>query len=386
MDAIDPRSAGFDPDRLDRLRRTLDEEVAAGRIDGCALVVGRAGRVVLDTQHGFADRAAGRPVAPDQVFVSMSVGKQLTVATVLDRIERGQLALTTRVADVIPEFAARGKGRITVHQLLTHTSGIVSAPPLPPEQFGDLATFVAAVCATPLESRPGSRVAYSIFAAHAVLAECVRRLDARGRPFRQIVAEDVFAPLGMRDSALGVPAHLRARLAPIVVRDRTPGLLDADLLELMNRVLGPETEIPAGGYVTTARDLHRFAEMLRGEGRLGDVRLLAPATVRALRVNRTGDAPNLLWDYALADRGWEPWPAYLGLGFFLRGEGIHPTPFGQLASPQTFGGFGAGSTAFWIDPERDVTYAFLSSGLIEETRSLERHQRLADLVHVAVDD
>ncbi len=65
---------------------------------------------------------------------------------------------------------------------------------------------------------------------------------------------------------------------------------------------------------------------------------------------------------------WEPWPAFLGLGFFLRGEGIHPTPFGQLASPETFGGFGAGSTAFWIDPDSDVTYAFLSTGLIEETR------------------
>lgn len=386
MDAIDPRDAGFDPDRLARLPRILDEEVAAGRIDGCAMVVGRGGRVVLDTRHGFADRASRRPVAPDQVFVSMSVGKQYTVAVVLDRIERGRLALTTRVADVIPEFAARGKGRITVHQLLTHTSGIVSAPPLPPDQFGDLATFVAAVCATPLESRPGSRVAYSIFAGHAVLAECVRRLDDRGRPFRQIVAEDLFAPLGMRDTSLGARPDLRERLAPIVVRDRTPGLLDADLLEHMNRVLGPDTEIPAGGYLTTAHDLHRFAEMLRGEGRLGAVRLLAPATVRALRVNRTGESSNALWDYALAHRDWEPWPAYLGLGVFLRGEGIHPTPFGQLAGPETFGGFGAGSSAFWIDPVRDVTYAFLSTGLLEETRSLERHQRLADLVHAAIVD
>lgn len=386
MDTIDPRAAGFDPDRLARLPRVLEEEIAAGRIDGCALVLGRGGRVVLGTHHGWADRAAQRPIAPDQVFVSMSVGKQLTVAAVLGCIERGRLSLTTRVADVIPEFAARGKGRILVHQLLTHTSGVVSAPPLPPEQFGDLATFVAAVCATALDSRPGSRVAYSVFAGHAILAECVRRLDPDGRPFRRIVAEDVFAPLGMRDTALGARPDLQARLAPIVVRDRTPGLLDADLLELMNRVLGPETEIPAGGYLTTAHDLHRFAEMLRGEGRLGDVRLLAPATVRALRVNRTGDAPNALWDYALAHRDWEPWPAYLGLGFFLRGDGIHPTPFGQLASPRTFGGFGAGSTAFWIDPERDLTYAFLSTGLLEETRSLERHQRLADLVHAAVVD
>jgi CubicO group peptidase (beta-lactamase class C family) len=83
-------------------------------------------------------------------------------------------------------------------------------------------------------------------------------------------------------------------------------------------------------------------------------------------------------------RGWPPIPADLGYGFFLRGTGSHPTPFGQMASPRTFGGFGAGSSAFWIDPATDVTYAFLSSGLMEDSYSIERHQRLADIVHAAL--
>src|SRR5262249_8587063 len=113
---------------------------------------------------------------------------------------------------------------------------------------------------------------------------------------------------------------------------------------------------------------------------------LSPATVELLRRNQTGEQPNTLWDYAIALRGWPRFPANLGLGFFLRGEGIHPTPFGTLASPSTFGGFGAGSSVFWIDPVRDVTYAFVSSGLMEDTYSLERHQRLSDLVHAAVVD
>jgi len=85
-------------------------------------------------------------------------------------------------------------------------------------------------------------------------------------------------------------------------------------------------------------------------------------------------------------RGWPVFPAYLGLGFFLRGKGMHPTPFGALATPRTFGGIGAGSTMFFINPERDLFCAFLSTGLLEETRSTERHQRLADLVHAAVVD
>jgi CubicO group peptidase (beta-lactamase class C family) len=67
----------------------------------------------------------------------------------------------------------------------------------------------------------------------------------------------------------------------------------------------------------------------------------------------------------------------------LRGDGVFPTPFGLLASPRTFGGFGAGSSAFWIDPASDVTYAFLSSGLMEDSYSVER-MRLSDLVQAAL--
>ena len=142
--------------------------------------------------------------------------------------------------------------------------------------------------------------------------------------------------------------------------------------------------MPWLGVCATANDLYRFAEMLRRGGELDGVRILAPATIESVQVNRTGDEPNTIWAYAEAMRGWSPFPANLGLGFFLRGEGVFPTPFGLLASPATFGGFGAGSSAFWIDPVTDVTYAFMSSGLMEDSYSIERHMRLADLVHAAL--
>lgn len=117
---------------------------------------------------------------------------------------------------------------------------------------------------------------------------------------------------------------------------------------------------------------------------LEGVRVLSPATIALLPVVRTGDQPNTIWDYTGAMLGWAPFAANLGLGFFVRGAGVHPTPFGVLASPRTFGGFGAGSSVFWVDPDRDVTYVFLSSGLMEDSCSMERHQRLSDLVHAAV--
>ena len=113
------------------------------------------------------------------------------------------------------------------------------------------------------------------------------------------------------------------------------------MLEGMSRILTPTTEIPAGGYVTTIGDFARFAEMLRNRGELEGVRVLSPAMLDLATKNHTGSMPNDIWNYAVESRGWPVFPAYLGLGFFLRGKGMHPTPFGSLASPRTFGGVGA---------------------------------------------
>ena len=383
----DSTSLGVNEARLglvrDAIRRDIDQEI----YDGAALIVHRRGVPVLEVIEGYADRARGESLSADAVFSTFSSGKQMTSVVVLKYVEKGLLHLHTPVADVIPEFAANGKRRMNLAQLLTHTSGIAALPPpMPPEATGDLRAFVAAMCATAPESVPGSRVRYSILPGHAVMAEMVRRVDGATRPFRQIVKEEVFDPIGMRETAMGLPDELRERFCPVVVRDRSPGLLDPEMLEAWNLLLQPTTEIPAGGYVTTISDFGWFAEMLRNGGQLGGGRVLSPATIELATRNYTGDMPNDIWDYAVEARGWPVFPAYLGLGFFLRGEGTHPTPFGSLASARTFGGVGAGSTTFHIDPEKELSYAFLSTGLLEESRSTERHQRISNLVHAAMED
>ncbi len=363
----------------------MAEDIEHGVYDGAALAVGRRGALALFSVQGYAHRETGRTLKEDDVFVSFSSGKQFTVAAVLRFIERGLLQLHQPVADVIPEFAQNGKRKVSLHQLLTHTSGIVPfPPPLPPEASSDLQQVVAAICRTGPENLPGERVRYSVLCGHAVMAEMVRRVDGGSRPFRQIMQDEVFAPLGMNDTALGMPDRLRDRVCPVVVRDRRPGLLDPDLVEGLGNTLGPESEVPAGGYVTTLGDFARFAEALRAGGVLDGARVLSPITLDLATRNYTGRMPNDLWNYAVEARGWPIFPAFLGLGFFLRGEGLHPTPFGSLATPRTFGGVGAGSTAFFVDPERDLFYAFLSTGLLEESYSMERHQRLADLVHASI--
>lgn len=383
--APDPRDAGFDPDRLERLAVAIDDDVARERYDGAEVVVARGGVVALHRQFGFAERASRRPVSPAQPFVTMSIGKQLTVAAVFQRVERGDFSLATPVAELIPEFGQRGKTTITIAHLLTHSSGLpMMLPPMPMELAGNLEAVVQATCAALPEFRAGSRVSYCVLVAHAILAECVRRADGGRRAYRTILAEDLFAPLGMSDTSLGCPERMKARLAPVVARDRRQGLFDPLFLETLGGIIAEDTEIPAGGYVSTAPDYHRFAEMLRRGGERDGVRILSPALVEAVQMNQTGEEPNTIWAYAEVMRGWPSFPAFLGLGFFLRGEGTFPTPFGLLASPTTFGGFGAGSTTFWIDPVTDVTYVFMSSGLMEDSYSVERHMRLADLVHTAL--
>jgi CubicO group peptidase (beta-lactamase class C family) len=379
------REAGFDPERLALLGRAIDADIDAERYDGCEVVVARGGTVAYHGVHGWADRAARRRVERGQRFITMSIGKQLTVALVLRCIEEGRFALTTPVAELIPEFGARGKARVTVGHLLTHSGGLPAMLPatLAPEQAGNLEAVVRATCESLIECLPGTRVTYSVIVGHAVLAELVRRAIGGRRAYRDVLREELFLPLGMRDTWLGRPALIADSVAPVIARDRQVGLFDPMFMEGMGAVIGEDTEIPAGGYVSTAPDFHRFAEMLRGEGALEGVRILSPATVAMVQENRTGDEPNTIWAYTEAMRGWPPFPACLGYGFFVRGEGIFPTPFGHLASPRTFGGFGAGSSAFWVDPAADITYAFLSAGLMEDSYSVERHQRLADLVHAA---
>src|ERR1700736_1320818 len=96
--------------------------------------------------------------------------------------------------------------------------------------------------------------------------------------------------------------------------------------------------------------------------------------------NHTGDLRNVLFDYTATYRGWDLYPGYIGLGFFVRGERLVPGPFGALNSAQAFGGIGAGSTAFWVDPKRELTFALLTTGLMEDSFHLERVGTLSDMV------
>ena len=126
-------------------------------------------------------------------------------------------------------------------------------------------------------------------------------------------------------------------------------------------------------------DIYAFTNALRNGGRHGDARILSPAMIAFATKNHTGEKLNSQWHFAREMRGWPAFPANLGLGFFIRGEGMIPTYFGHLASPEAYGAFGAGSTNMWVDPARDMVMVCLTTGLLEETNSAARFQRLSDI-------
>jgi CubicO group peptidase (beta-lactamase class C family) len=78
--------------------------------------------------------------------------------------------------------------------------------------------------------------------------------------------------------------------------------------------------------------------------------------------------------------GLVPAPAYIGLGFSMRGTALCHHMFGTLASPGSFGNYGAGTSLFWIDPVRDLTFTCLSAGVMEHNANMRRFQKLADII------
>ena len=366
-----------------RLKQAIEADILSGLFDGAATIVAVGGEIAFNETIGYADRANETLLRHDSVFPVFSISKALTAVALLQRIERGEAKLDTPVCEVIPEFGIKGKARATLGQLLCHTAGVAPGfPAVPAEQQGNLEAVVAVVCATPAVSVPGEEASYSQIMAHAVVAESVRRLDGSGLRFRDIVKRDILSPLGMLDTRLGMCSDLAARGIVPCCTDRSPGLFDPDALvaaaqDIMNPAL--DHEMPAAGFVSTLNDMYAFSEALRGGGKRGEARVLSPAMVAFATKVHTGTMINTQWHFAREMKGWPAFPANLGLGFFIRGEGMIPTYFGHLASPKTFGAFGAGSTNMWVDPTRDMIMVCLTTGILEETNSAARFQRLSDI-------
>ncbi len=381
-----PSELGFDERRLDAFARAVRDGIGARQFDGARILVARHGQVAFDGTFGYADRAKGRLLKDDDVFVVMSLVKSWTTVAALRLVERGDMQFTTRLAEVIPEFSVNGKQRITLFHVLTHTSGMpLGWPPgITYETMGDLDANMRAIFSMAPQSTPGDVVSYSATIGYAILGDLVRRFDKQGRSYREILNDDLLAPLGMRDSTIGSRPELEARRVPVVVTDTAPNVFGVPMLVKMNELVNETAEIPGSGGLSTGPDMLRFAEMLRRGGELDGARILSPAMLELATTIHTGDRPNSLYVMMREENLFDASPANLGLGFTIRGPGIHLTPFGTLSSPSTFGALGIGSMAYWVDPERGLSVVMLTAGLIGQYNNYSRFQRWSDMITASI--
>jgi CubicO group peptidase (beta-lactamase class C family) len=221
-----------------------------------AMLVARDGRVLLENAHGLTDRANQKRWHAGTIFDTGSVTKQFTAAAVLALEADGELAVSDSITSYLPGVPA-DKAPITIHHLLTHTSGLGDGFGSDYESVSRDA-LVRRVMESTLASAPGERHAYSN-AGYSLLAAIVE--IASGTSFDQFVRERLFRPAGMTSSGYHLSQAELARLA----RGYREGE-DAHLPERAAATGGKMWNlIGNGGLYSTLADLHRWMLALQDD-------------------------------------------------------------------------------------------------------------------------
>jgi CubicO group peptidase (beta-lactamase class C family) len=379
---------GFNADRLARIGRRVQQDLAAQRYCGISIIVARHGEVAVDHTEGWADQDRGVPLGSDTVFSLMSLSKAITTLLTLRLVEDGYFSLTTPLSSYIPELG-EAQADISVYHVLTQTSALpMYTPDAGPDVIADLEKYAATTFGLIPQVRPGERVAYSVRVAHSVLGLFLQRV--MDTPFTELVERWVLNPIGMRDTAFGPRDDLLPRMAPIVAAPYLTGdaraLVDANVSLINDFSLRPGAVVPGSNAFSTIADVQRLAEALRtGRGADGEP-LLSPAMIDLASRNHTGEMTNDCLDDILRPAHRVQYPAYLGLGFWCRGPGMSLGMYGHLTSPRTYGALGRGSSMFWIDPLLDMTMTVLSTGLMDEVDNFDRFSALSDLAVSSLTD
>ncbi|GAB3254433.1 serine hydrolase domain-containing protein [Arthrobacter pigmenti] len=384
---------GFERRFLEVLDETIREDIERGDYHGANIIVARHGEVAMCGSYGVADIETGRPTQRDDVYRILSMSKGFTNALVFRALSEGKLMLSTRVVDLIPEFfgtepfrAAR-KEKINLAHLLTHRAGMPATPNpgLGPDGFAVLADVIEALGGVDVVHEPGTNLNYSAAINHALIGEMVRRAYGASS-FRELMEEKTFGPIGMGKSRFGMPAEWQDQAVPLKVIVANDSWLKPEDIECLNEVIDrADAEMPWVGAVSTIDDVFAFTEMLRNKGRTANgEQLIGQSVLDFATTNQTGDQINDLYGMVAAARNWELPPGNMGLGMALAGTGTHARFFGPFVSPRTFGSYGAGSSLLWVDPVTDVSFCFLSSGVMDEGDNVARFQKLSSIAASAV--
>lgn len=311
---------------VEAVETRLARQVERGAFAGAALAVGNRDmvqKVVALGRTHWADDAP--PVHPRHTLYDLaSLTKVVaTTAAVMALVEDGRMRLDAPVRRYVPEFAGGLKDRVTIRQLLTHTSGMrAGALHIEGETARQARRFLLSL---PLALEPGQDVLYSDLG-FVLLWTAAER--AAGEPLSAYLRRRIWLPLGMRSTAVGLAPGCQGCAPTLYLEERDEPYTGGSYDEVARRLDGAAGN---AGAFSTVHDLARFAAMIANEGRLGDVRVLQRATVRAFTRPQPHAGTRAL--------GWE---------VYCR-EGVVPD-HRPCEEVYAFGHSGATGTSLWIDP------------------------------------
>ena len=322
----------------------INQAVKDGLIPGAVLLIGHDGKIVYRKAYG--ERALlpkTEPMTVDTIFDAASLTKVMaTTPSIMKLFEQGRIRLDDPVTRYLPEFQ-EGHSTITIRNLMTHFSGLRPDLDLKPAWSGYETGIHRALIDKP-EHPPGVRFVYSDIN-FILLAEIVHRLS--GKMLNDYARDNVFEPLGMRETTFLPPAALRPRIAPTEIDPATGqplrGVVHDDTTRYMGGVAGQ------AGVFTTADDLAKFAQMMLDHGKANGVRLFSPATIEKFA---SPESP--------ADQ-----PILRGLGWDI--DSPYSSERGDLFPIGSYGHTGFTGTSLWIDPF-SRTYVILLTNAVHPHR------------------
>jgi CubicO group peptidase (beta-lactamase class C family) len=345
-----------------------------GQVPGVVAMAADERAIIYEGAFGLRDLSRPMPMTLDTVFKLASMTKTVTSVAVMQLVERGALALDEPLGRfarhfessvVLQGFASDGspvlrpaQRPVTMRHLITHTSGLggeIWSPELVRYQqatgLPPIGSEKRIALELPLLFDPGERWEYGIGHEWAgLIVEAVTGVTL-GEYFR----ENIFAPLGMRDTTFGLVPEHQGRAATIHQRDP-----DGSLRPIARAAIPCEYESGGGGLYGTAPDYLTVLRMLLNRGKHGKRRLLKPETVDLMWQNHIGDVQVTMMKTAdpIISNDFEIYPGASkrwSLGAMMT---MDQGPDGRSAGSQAWGGIA--NCFFWLDPVKRITGLLLT--------------------------
>ena len=404
---VDPKEVSLDATRLKNIDKHFKRYVDEGRLAGFAVAVARRGEVAHFGMYGHKDSETSAPITSDTMYRIYSMTKPVTSIALMMLVEQGLLQLTDPVSKFIKSFGetrvwnagtimkpmtAALTEPIRIWHLLTHTSGLTygfNYADVVDDMYRragfetglsyneSLEVVCDKIASLPLVFQPGSSWNYSM--ATDVVGRIIEVISKM--PLDEFLEKNIFAPLGMTDTAFFVPEEKRSRLASLYRYDEV-NHSKIKLDTLGNSSLeNPKFLSGGGGLISTAGDYFKFIKMLEGRGKSGDVRIVSSRTIDLMTQNHL---PNNA-DISTFGRPIGEEFLYDGLGFGLGFSVVVDQAKTRVVCPKgTFAWGGMASTAFWVDPVNEISAMFFTQLIPSGVYPIRQYLR--SLVYAALVD